>query len=133
MITHKSFVSSVAATKYVMEINENDSLLSYLPMAHVFEKILQANSIINGAHMGFYRGDPKLLVEDVCELKPTIFAGVPRVYQKVKKEERKRESLIFFLRCTTESTIKLRRALGPNANCLRVRTQARGTREEQES
>jgi long-chain acyl-CoA synthetase len=33
--------------------------------------------------MGFYRGDAKLLIEDVGELKPTIFAGVPRVYQKV--------------------------------------------------
>lgn len=33
--------------------------------------------------MGFSRGDPKLLIDDVIELKPTIFAGVPRVYQKV--------------------------------------------------
>jgi long-chain acyl-CoA synthetase len=83
VITHAAFVSAVAASQVVVGVNSDDSLLSYLPMAHVFEKILQAMTIASGAHMGFYRGDPKLLIEDVGELKPTIFAGVPRVYQKV--------------------------------------------------
>ncbi len=33
--------------------------------------------------IGFYQGDPKLLVDDLQVLRPTIFAGVPRVYSRI--------------------------------------------------
>jgi hypothetical protein len=41
VISHANFVSAVAASQVVVGINSEDSVLSYLPMAHVFEKILQ--------------------------------------------------------------------------------------------
>ena len=41
-----------------------------------------------GARVGFYRGDIKLLIDDIQTLKPTIFISVPRllnrVYDKVR-------------------------------------------------
>ena len=41
-----------------------------------------------GSHIGFYQGDIKLLVNDIQELKPTVFFSVPRllnrIYDKVK-------------------------------------------------
>lgn len=43
---------------------------------------------LHGCRIGFFRGDVKLLVEDMQELKPTIFAAVPRllnrIYDKVR-------------------------------------------------
>jgi long-chain acyl-CoA synthetase len=35
-----------------------------------------------GASVGFYRGDPNLLKEDISRLRPTFFVSVPRLYNK---------------------------------------------------
>jgi long-chain acyl-CoA synthetase len=39
--------------------------------------------IVHGASIGYYQGDVQKLIEDVQMLKPTIFAGVPRIYNKI--------------------------------------------------
>ena len=36
-----------------------------------------------GARLGYWRGDIKGLVDDIGELKPTIFIGVPRVFERI--------------------------------------------------
>lgn len=38
---------------------------------------------INGCQVGFYRGDVKLLMEDIGVLKPTVFPTVPRLLNRV--------------------------------------------------
>ena len=38
---------------------------------------------INGCQVGFYRGDVKLLMEDIGALKPTVFPTVPRLLNRV--------------------------------------------------
>ncbi|CAH3199307.1 unnamed protein product [Porites evermanni] len=48
-----------------------------------------------GVRVGFFRGDIKLLLEDIQELKPTIFPSVPRllgrIYDKLLNEHFLRE------------------------------------------
>jgi long-chain acyl-CoA synthetase len=56
--------------------------LSYLPLAHVFERILCYVSIIGGFKVAFYHGDLAKLTEDILVAKPNIFIGVPRVFGK---------------------------------------------------
>ena len=36
-----------------------------------------------GSRIGYFQGDVKLLVEDIEALKPTIFVGVPRVFDRI--------------------------------------------------
>lgn len=36
-----------------------------------------------GACIGYYSGDTRKLLDDCAVLKPTVFAGVPRVYERV--------------------------------------------------
>lgn len=36
-----------------------------------------------GAAIGYYSGDTRHLLDDCQALKPTVFAGVPRVYERV--------------------------------------------------
>ncbi len=36
-----------------------------------------------GASIGYWQGDPKKILDDVDALKPTLFCGVPRVYERV--------------------------------------------------
>jgi long-chain acyl-CoA synthetase len=37
----------------------------------------------HGATIGFFQGDIQKLMEDIAELKPTIFVSVPRLYNRI--------------------------------------------------
>ena len=60
-----------------------DRYLSYLPLAHMFERVSQATVLMMGGKIGFYQGDIKKLVDDMKELKPTIFCTVPRLLNRI--------------------------------------------------
>ncbi len=88
LITHANFVSvSTSMLTYVAKANllekEQDRYLSYLPLAHMFERIAQATVVGLGGKIGFYQGDIKKLVDDMKELKPTIFCTVPRLLNRI--------------------------------------------------
>lgn len=36
-----------------------------------------------GGRIGYFRGDVKLLVDDIAALQPTLFVGVPRVFDRI--------------------------------------------------
>jgi len=57
--------------------------LSYLPLAHILERIIFFGLLANGARIGFYQGDVTVIIEDLAELRPTIFVSVPRLYTKL--------------------------------------------------
>ncbi len=81
-----SVVSSVITYLKKMSIYKQDvqeRYISYLPLAHMMERIAQATLIGIGGKIGFYQGDIKLLLEDVKELSPTIFVTVPRLLQRI--------------------------------------------------
>ncbi|KAA8528236.1 hypothetical protein F0562_035513 [Nyssa sinensis] len=88
MISNNSLLTLIAGVKRLLEsvneaLNVKDVYLSYLPLAHVFDRIIEECFINHGASIGFWRGDVKLLLEDIGELKPTIFCAVPRVLDRV--------------------------------------------------
>ncbi|XP_004428141.1 PREDICTED: long-chain-fatty-acid--CoA ligase 5 isoform X1 [Ceratotherium simum simum] len=96
MITHQNIVSNTAAFLKFMEGSfqptPEDITISYLPLAHMFERIVQAVVYSCGAKVGFFQGDIRLLPDDMKALKPTVFPTVPRllnrVYDKVQNEAR---------------------------------------------
>eukprot|EP00116_Pleurobrachia_bachei_P001486 sb/3461748/ len=59
------------------------TVISYLPLAHVYGFVAECIVLFVGGKIGYYRGDTKLLLEDIMELKPTVFPAVPRVLNKV--------------------------------------------------
>lgn len=88
MISNESIVTLIAGVKCVLEsvneeLHQKDVYLSYLPLAHIFDRVIEECFIHHGASIGFWRGDVKLLIEDIGELKPTIFCAVPRVLDRV--------------------------------------------------
>ncbi|KAJ9537784.1 hypothetical protein OSB04_030517 [Centaurea solstitialis] len=62
---------------------EDDSYFSFLPLAHIFDQIIETYCIYRGSSIGFWQGDIRYLIEDLLVLKPTIFCGVPRVYDRI--------------------------------------------------
>uniref|UniRef100_A0A1I8JJY1 Long-chain-fatty-acid--CoA ligase n=1 Tax=Macrostomum lignano TaxID=282301 RepID=A0A1I8JJY1_9PLAT len=91
-ITHGNLIAeSLAMTdllithgkQYVSTASCDDVYLSYLPLAHIFERIMHVLCFMHGMRIGFYRGDILTLVDDMKELKPTIFCTVPRLLNRI--------------------------------------------------
>lgn len=58
-------------------------ILSFMPLAHVFGIAMDYLVLRSGGCIGFYSGNPRELVSDMVQLRPTIIGGVPRIYQRI--------------------------------------------------
>merc|ERR1719502_679421 len=65
-----------------IQLLPTDRYLSFLPLAHIFETMVEHAILSVGGSIGFFNGNIKRLSEDILALKPTLFVGVPRVYQR---------------------------------------------------
>ncbi|MET0285670.1 MAG: AMP-binding protein [Polyangiales bacterium] len=66
-------------------INASDRMLSYLPLAHVFERgALEALSLYVGNHI-FFAESLDTFVQDVKRARPTVFHSVPRLWLKFQQ------------------------------------------------
>ncbi|XP_027362151.1 long chain acyl-CoA synthetase 4-like isoform X2 [Abrus precatorius] len=88
LISNESIITLLAGVKRFLEsvneqLHQKDVYISYLPLAHIFDRVIEETFIWHGASIGFWRGDVKLLIEDIGELKPSIFCAVPRVLDRV--------------------------------------------------
>lgn len=87
IITHTNLVSVGAVCKVYIDqmshFGRNDYYISYLPMAHVFEHFMQTACIADGMGIGFYQGDTRHIVDDFKALRPSVFASVPRVLERL--------------------------------------------------
>lgn len=70
-------------------------MISFLPLAHMLERLIECVCFMVGARVGFYRGDIRLLPDDIKELQPTVVPVVPRVlnrlYDKVRSSSMEME------------------------------------------
>lgn len=60
-----------------------DSHLSFLPLAHIFERKNLTVCVHFGCSVGFYSGDPRAMFADAAVLQPAMFMAVPRVYNRL--------------------------------------------------
>ncbi len=59
MLSHRNIVSDFyAALKMGVGFSPGDYHISYLPLAHVFERVIQASIFYEGAAVGFYQVTP---------------------------------------------------------------------------
>ncbi|TRY77678.1 hypothetical protein DNTS_004554 [Danionella cerebrum] len=87
MLTHGNVVADFAGflkvTDKVIFPNADDVLISFLPLAHMFERLIEAVVICHGGRIGFFQGDIRLLSDDMKTLRPTIFPVVPRLLNRM--------------------------------------------------
>lgn len=91
MLPHSAVVAAVASMEKYFDlvggpITADDTFISYLPLAHIFDFFCECFFLFRGSKIGYYRGDNKGLVEDIGMLKPTIFVAVPRVLERIYKK-----------------------------------------------
>ncbi|KAJ6390353.1 hypothetical protein OIU77_024546 [Salix suchowensis] len=90
VILHETVAAFVRGIDLFMEQFEDkmtpeDVYLSFLPLAHVLDRMIEEYFFRKGASVGYYHGDLNALRDDLMELKPTCLAGVPRVFEKIQE------------------------------------------------
>ncbi|XP_041442113.1 long-chain-fatty-acid--CoA ligase 6 isoform X1 [Xenopus laevis] len=87
MLTHGNVVADFSGflkvTEKVIFPTQDDVLISFLPLAHMFERIIQSVVYCHGGRIGFFQGDIRLLSDDMKTLRPTIFPVVPRLLNRM--------------------------------------------------
>eukprot|EP01029_Cantina_marsupialis_P009595 TRINITY_DN222_c0_g1_i2.p1 TRINITY_DN222_c0_g1~~TRINITY_DN222_c0_g1_i2.p1 ORF type:complete len:694 (+),score=211.84 TRINITY_DN222_c0_g1_i2:74-2155(+) len=86
LLTHRNImsISSGAGIQHVGFVLNSDMVhLSYLPLCHMYEQWLHVMCFMYGGRVGYGQGDPRKIPDDIKTLRPTIFASVPRVYNRI--------------------------------------------------
>ncbi|MGY2085921.1 AMP-dependent synthetase/ligase [Blastococcus sp. SYSU DS0539] len=83
-LTHGNllYVAELAPTVIPAMRAEDASSLLFLPLAHVFARIIEVSCVQNGARLG-HTGDLAQLLADLGTFQPTFLVAVPRVFEKV--------------------------------------------------
>ena len=75
-----------------VQLCPNDIWFSYLPMSHIFERVIHVALFTVGAQFWFSSGDNEKLFDEVKRVKPTLFGSVPMVlnmlYDRIHKAMR---------------------------------------------
>ncbi len=83
MLTHANLDAAAVAVPAAFASSQDDEILSYLPLCHIAERIFSVIApVAVGARVSFGGGADEL-VADLREVQPTIFFGVPRVWEKM--------------------------------------------------
>ncbi|KAK9454084.1 eukaryotic long-chain fatty acid CoA synthetase (LC-FACS) [Dipodascopsis uninucleata] len=86
VLTHRNAMAALAGVAKSVAVSPKsvDFLLSYLPLAHIYERItvIQASSF--GSAIGFPHGSVLELIDDIKCLRPTVFPSVPRLLNRIE-------------------------------------------------
>lgn len=82
MLSHKNFLSNVKASFHLLPVDHTGRFLSFLPLCHVFERMV--NYLLQ--HQGvsiYYAESIETIGENLREVNPDGFSAVPRVIEKL--------------------------------------------------
>jgi long-chain acyl-CoA synthetase len=84
MLTHRNLLADVkAANKALAPVHdETGSTLLFLPLAHVFGRVIEIGSVLQRSKLG-HTADVRRLPADLQAFRPTFLLAVPRVFEKV--------------------------------------------------
>ncbi len=84
MISHKNIEATAIATAEAIGATAEDTVVSYLPLCHVAEKIF---SLFLPMHLGYtvnFAESIATIQNDLREIGPSVFLGVPRIWEKLQ-------------------------------------------------
>lgn len=82
MLSHQNLTSNSLETFRSFDFDDTDLALSFLPLAHVYERTMTYGYFFRGVPIS-YLEQPEDLQEALAEVRPTIAAAVPRVFEKI--------------------------------------------------
>lgn len=90
LLTHKAMLTNVTAiyesymdTDETKLIRGGEYSLSFLPLAHQMQRSVEAVMILVGGQIAYFQNDIKQLFVDIIDIRPTVFAAVPRLLNRL--------------------------------------------------
>lgn len=82
MLTHENLITNVIASSHRLPLGDNLKSLSFLPLCHVFERMLDYLYIYKSVSI-YYAESLETIADNLKEVQPHFFATVPRLLEKV--------------------------------------------------
>ncbi len=82
MLKHSNLVSNMLSANARLRLDENDALLSFLPLSHSFERLVDYVGTHVGASITYAEGMDKV-IDNLKEVEPTMAVSVPRLFEKM--------------------------------------------------
>ncbi|MBP1766753.1 MAG: hypothetical protein H6P98_868 [Candidatus Aminicenantes bacterium] len=82
VLTHGNFLSNVQSVSTIIEFSDKDTVLSFLPLSHVLERMVTFTYISKGCRIA-YAESVETVGENLLEIRPNIMVSVPRVFEKI--------------------------------------------------
>ncbi|MBI4410156.1 MAG: long-chain fatty acid--CoA ligase [Gemmatimonadetes bacterium] len=82
LLTHQNLYSNVRAVEELLPIGEHDVALSFAPLSHVLERLVDYFYFLKGCTIAYVRSFD-LIPQALQEVRPTIIVSTPRLYEKM--------------------------------------------------
>ncbi len=82
MLMHSNLVSNIKSANARLGLDENDALLSFLPLSHSFERLVDYVGTHVGASITYAEAMDKV-IDNLKEVEPTMAVSVPRLFEKM--------------------------------------------------
>ena len=83
LLSHANYRAITDAVVDQSPLVEGDSSYLFLPLAHAFAILIQFATFELGATLAYWSRDPKMIIADIAQVKPTFFPSVPRMFEKI--------------------------------------------------
>jgi len=91
-LTHGNIATNQTCAVADFPFNTTDACISFLPLSHITARALDYVMYYSGAQVAYCSQFDKL-PQAMREIRPTVFVGVPRVFEKIRQEVERRASL----------------------------------------
>jgi long-chain acyl-CoA synthetase len=88
ILTHANYRANCQMLTEAIDVEDDEVFYIFLPLAHVLTRMTQMAALDVGATLAYWRRDKDKALDDLRDIKPTVFPSVPRVFEKIYEEAR---------------------------------------------
>jgi len=83
VLTHTNWLALCTIIQELEYVVAGEVVYLFLPLAHVFAQIIQFGALYAGATIVYFGGDPRRVIPELAEVRPTFLPSIPRVFEKL--------------------------------------------------
>jgi long-chain acyl-CoA synthetase len=83
VLSHGNYRDVVSMVEQDAVVQAGDVAYLFLPLAHSFALLIQLTALDLGATLAYFGGDPKQIIPELSEVRPTYLPSVPRIFEKL--------------------------------------------------
>lgn len=82
VLTQRNAHSATCTSMVLTGSKQDEVICSFLPLAHIYQRLGEHTALAAGSGIGYFHGNIVELVDDLKLVRPTVFSGVPRLYNR---------------------------------------------------